>query len=86
MNVERRRSDPASRILCRVRTRCRRAGIPVTLKVKEFRKLLGAEDQRYVDGDKLSCCRIRDDGPLSADNVRITRVGRLDDDSDDDDA
>ena len=45
MNVERRRSDPATRILGRVRMQCKRAGIPSTLRLKDFRRMLEAEDR-----------------------------------------
>ena len=77
MNKERMRKDPAARLLARVRMRHKRAGIPVTLTVKQLRSLLASEDQSYLELDLVSCCRDRDDGPLSRENVRLFRIARL---------
>ena len=77
MNKDRRRSDPATRILYRARMRCKRHNVPVSLSVRELREMLKAEDPSYVSGDLLSCSRIRDDAPLCAGNVKLFRTGRL---------
>ena len=77
MNVERRRRDPAARILGRVRMQCKRSGVPTTLKLKDFRRLLEAEDRTYVEADMVSCCRIRDSEPLGEGNVKLFRRGRI---------
>ena len=77
MNKERMQRDPAARLLARVRMRHRRAGIPVTLTVKELRPLLAAEERSYLEMDLVSCCRARDEGPLSRENVKVFKIARL---------
>jgi hypothetical protein len=56
---------------------CKRSGVPTTLKLKDFRRLLEAEDRTYVEADMVSCCRIRDSEPLGEGNVKLFRRGRI---------
>ena len=75
---DRRRADPAARLVSRLRIRARRAGVPLRVGVPEVRRLLASEpDQRYVAEDLVALRPLRASEPLSADNLRLVRLGHI---------
>ena len=75
---ERRRTDPAARLLSRLRIRARRAGVPLKVGVHEVRQLLAAEgDPRYIAEDLVALKPRRAGEPFSADNLQLVRLGRI---------
>ena len=74
---ERRRSDPAVRLACRVRMRAKRYGFAVKLRVADIRTLLKRVNPRYVEADLVKLERIRMDAPLTPDNVALRQAAVL---------
>ena len=77
--TERRRSDPATRLISRARVREKRRGRErMSVSISHVRDLLRREeDPRYAELDLLSLERERAEEPLSALNAFLKRVGRI---------
>lgn len=76
-STERRRSDPACRIISRARSRAARAREPVLLDVVTLRRWLDVESKAYVDEDLIDLVKQRPDEPLGEKNFALVKVGRL---------
>ena len=72
-----RRTDPAVRLAGRLRAREKRAGLPMKLSVAEIRNLLASENQDYVLEDLVTLVRVKQDAPLSPENVMLRRLAVL---------
>ena len=75
--IEKRRADPASRLASRLRTREKRLGCVLQLRMGDIRRLLSAEDPRYVAEDLVTLVRVHIDEPLSMENVALKRLGTI---------
>ena len=74
---EQRRADPASRLAARLRVAEKRRGGVVMLRLDQIRKLLAAEDPKYLEENLVTLVRIRPSEPLGVDNVAIRRLGTI---------
>lgn len=74
----RRRADPATRLMSRLRIRARRAGVPLEVGVHEVRQLLAAEeDPRYITEDLVALTPRRAGEPFSLNNLQLVRLGQI---------
>ena len=74
---ERRRADPAARLVSRLRIRARRAGVPMAVGVHEVRQLLAEEDPEYIAEDLVAIKPRRPGDPFNLENLRLVRLGRI---------
>ena len=60
-----------------MRTREKRLGCVLQLRLEEIRRLLATEDPRCVAGDLVTLVRVREREPLGAGNVAVKLLGTI---------